>query len=73
MKGMEVCRFHGGLSRGPTSIDGKKKCAIAKTVHGTESRKNRAELRAGIAYIAVLEALGRSIGMFAGPNTRGRR
>jgi len=64
MKGKQVCRFHGGLSTGPTSVAGKIRCAAAKTIHGTETRQIRADVSAGLLRIAVLEALGRSIGMF---------
>jgi len=73
MRGMEVCRFHGGLSTGPTSTEGRIRCAQARTVHGNETRKSRAELSARIAYIASLEMLARSIGLIVGPKPRGRR
>lgn len=73
MKGKEVCRFHGGLSTGPISIEGRNRCAQARTVHGNETRKSRADLSAGLAYIASLEMLARSIGMITGPKPQGRR
>lgn len=73
MKGKEVCRFHGGLSTGPTSIEGRERCAQARTIHGNDTRKIRAELSAGLAYIASLELLARSIGMITAPKPRGRR
>jgi hypothetical protein len=73
MRGMEVCRFHGGLSTGPTSTEGRNRCAKARTVQGNETRKSRADLSAGLAYIASLEMLARSIGMITGPKPRGRR
>lgn len=73
MKGKEVCRFHGGLSMGPTSIEGRERCAQARAVHGNDSRQSRAELSAGLAYIASLEMLARSIGMISGPKPRGRK
>ncbi len=40
-----VCRFHGGKSTGLITIDGKQRCAQAKTVHGWETRDKR-KLRA---------------------------
>jgi len=73
MRGMEVCRFHGGLSTGPTTAEGRDRCAKARTIHGNESRKSRADLSAGLAYIASLEMLARSIGMITGPKPLGRR
>ena len=36
-----VCMFHGGKSTGPVTEDGRKRCAIAKTVHGYETRAAR--------------------------------
>ncbi|MDB9871078.1 hypothetical protein OAD33_08390 [Alphaproteobacteria bacterium] len=41
LKGKSVCRFHGGKSTGPITIDGKQRCAKAKTVHGWETREKR--------------------------------
>lgn len=41
-----VCRVHGGLSTGPQTEQGRKRCAAAKTLHGWEARelrKKRAE------------------------------
>ena len=45
LKGKRVCRFHGGKSTGPITIDGKIRCAKAKTSHGWETREKR-KLRA---------------------------
>jgi len=46
MTGKQVCRTHGGLSAGPQTEQGRKRCAQAKFVHGWETRelrKKRAE------------------------------
>ena len=46
IRGKQVCRTHGGLSTGPRTEQGRKRCAGAKTVHGFETRvmrKKRAE------------------------------
>ena len=45
LKSKRVCRFHGGKSTGPISIDGKQRCAKAKFIHGQETREKR-EMRA---------------------------
>ena len=37
--GKQVCRIHGGLSAGPLTEQGRKRCAKAKFVHGWELRK----------------------------------
>ena len=41
MSGKNVCRVHGGKSRGPINTDGRARCAAAKTVHGRETRAKR--------------------------------
>ena len=41
LSGKRVCMFHGGKSTGPVTEDGRKRCAIAKTVHGYETRAAR--------------------------------
>ena len=41
MRGKTVCRSHGGASTGPKTEKGRKRCAIAKTVHGYETRAAR--------------------------------
>ena len=33
--------FHGGKSTGPVTKGGKQRCALAKTVHGYETRVAR--------------------------------
>ena len=41
VKGKTKCRFHGGLSTGPSTELGRQICAAAKTVHGKETRIDR--------------------------------
>ena len=41
IRGKQVCRIHGGLSTGPRTLQGRKRCAAAKTVHGRETRELR--------------------------------
>ena len=41
LTGKKVCMFHGGKSTGPITKDGRKRCAVAKTVHGYETRTAR--------------------------------
>jgi hypothetical protein len=45
IKGKTKCKFHGGLSTGPTSELGRQICADAKTFHGKESRAAREKHR----------------------------
>lgn len=39
------CRCHGGLSTGPTSPEGRARCAAVKTRHGRETRAAREQRR----------------------------
>lgn len=71
IRGKEKCRFHGGLSTGPKTNEGRARCAAAKTVHGRDTRQARKELSKGLARLAALEALGFSLGIFTGSRTRG--
>ncbi len=41
LKGKSVCMFHGGKSTGPITLNGKRRCAEAKTIHGRETRAIR--------------------------------
>jgi hypothetical protein len=68
------CRFHGGRKiSGPKTLEGRLRCAAAKTIHGRETRKARNERSLGSARLAVLEAVGFGIGLMSGGRTRGRR
>ena len=57
LKGKRVCRFHGGKSTGPITIDGKQKCAKAKTVHGRETRQKRKVRAKKIKEMKILFSL----------------
>ena len=39
--GKTVCMFHGGRSTGPITSLGKQRCAMARTIHGRETRAKR--------------------------------
>ena len=41
MQGKTKCKFHGGLSTGPRTKQGKLRCAKAKTIHGKDTRADR--------------------------------
>lgn len=72
MKGKRVCKIHGGRSTGPKTEAGRQRCAEAKTIHGRETREARTEHSLASARLAVLEAVGFSIGLMSGGRTRGR-
>ena len=71
MRGKKVCKYHGGLSTGPKTEAGRLSSAKAKTIHGRETREARTERSLGSARLAVLEAVGFSIGLMSGGRTRG--
>ena len=41
MQGKTKCKFHGGLSTGPRTDEGKLRSAQAKTIHGNDTRADR--------------------------------
>ena len=53
-----VCSFQGGKSTDPKTQEGRKRCGIARTVHGGETRAIRA---ARLAKMAELRELARLI------------
>ena len=71
MKGKAVCLTHGGLSTGPRTEAGKLRARTANLKHGRETRETRNERSLGSARLAVLEAVGFSIGLMSGGRTRG--
>ena len=75
IKGKTKCRFHGGLSTGAKTVQGRAKIAAAHTVHGRETRQKRADTSSSAAEIRYLEALGFTCGMFpvGTPRMRGRK
>ena len=73
LKGKRVCKTHGGRSTGPKTEAGRQRCAEAKTIHGRETRETRTERSLGSARLAVLEAVGFSIGLMSGTRSRGAK
>ena len=57
VRGMRVCRLHGGKSTGPKTKEGRKRCGTAKTVHGGETRAIRAARPAKMGELKELERL----------------
>ena len=73
MRFKKCCFYHGGRSTGPKTEAGRQRCAQAKTIHGRDTREARTERSLASARLAVLEAVGFSIGLMSGGRTRGRR
>lgn len=57
VRGKRVCRLHGGKSTGPKTKEGRKRCGIAKTVHGGETRAIRAARPVKMAELREIERL----------------
>ena len=45
VSGKKVCRFHGGLSTGPKTIEGRRRIAEARTKHGRYTKEAVEERR----------------------------
>lgn len=73
VSGRRTCARHGGASTGPRTVEGKKRCSAARTVHGQDTIAMRQERSLGSARVAVLESIGFAIGLLKGTKTRGRR
>ena len=61
LPGKSKCRFHGGLSTGPKTAEGRRKCAAVRTIHGDETyeaRRGRVEAMTRIRLLADLGVLG---------------
>lgn len=73
IKGRTKCRSHGGKSSGPVTLDGRKRCAEVKTVHGRETRNARTQRALGMRRLRDLEELGHHLGIMSGPRISGRK
>ena len=73
MQGKEVCRTHGGLSTGPRTEAGRRRCAEAKTIHGRETRAKRAEYRKTMRELRQIEEEMVRLGIFVGSRTPGKK
>jgi hypothetical protein len=72
-RGKNVCRFHGARSTGAKTEAGKARIAAAHTVHGRETREQRAERSAASARISQLEDAMHVLKMTTSPRSRGRK
>jgi hypothetical protein len=73
MRGKQVCKNHGGKSTGPKTIEGRKRCSAARTVHGRDTIAIRKERSLASARLAVLESAGAALNMFTGSRSTGTR
>ncbi len=73
VRAMNVCRMHSGKGSGPKTIEGRQRCAEAKTIHGFETRKTRTERADAMRRLRELEDLGHLLGIMSGARTPGRK
>ena len=74
ISGKNVCRTHGGLSTGPRTLEGRQRCAQARTTHGQQTTSMRIERSLASTRLAILEEVGHGLKMMTGaPRTRGRK
>jgi hypothetical protein len=69
----QKCDFHGGRSTGPKTEAGKARISAAHTVHGRETREQRAERSVASARISRLEDAMHVLKMTTAPWSRGRK
>ena len=73
LKGKVVCQFHGGLSTGPKSKEGKDRIRAVHLKHGDETLDAKAERSAKSVMFRYLTDLGNHCNMFYKKlKTRGR-
>ena len=63
MRGMQVCRTHGGASTGPKTTEGRARCGAAKTVHGRETREKRRKRAEKLRELRGLGGVMKQLGM----------
>ena len=73
VRGKTVCRRHSGKGSGPKTKEGRQRCADAKTIHGFDTRKVRADRSLTSSRLAVLESVGFTLRLLSGTRTRGRK
>ena len=67
----QLNKIYGRGSTGPKTEAGRQRCDKPKTIHGRGTREPRRERSLASARLAVLEAVGFSIGLMSGTRTRG--
>jgi len=67
------CDWHGALSTGPKTPEGRQRVAQANTIHGEATRAIRREQSRKRLELAHLEDLMYLTGLTTGPRSRGRK
>ena len=53
-RGKRTCKWHGGASTGPKTPEGRAKCGLVKTIHGTDTRELRIKYRLKVKELNAL-------------------
>lgn len=69
----QKCQFHGGRGSGPKTAEGKARLAALHTVHGQDTKENRARRSAASAQLSRLEDAMHLLKMTSAPRLRGRK
>jgi hypothetical protein len=64
LKGKPVCQFHGGLSTGPKTEEGKNRIRAAHWKHGQETLEAKAERSEKSVMFRYLNDIGNYVGLF---------
>jgi len=73
LRGKAICQFHGGLSTGPRTKEGKDRIRAAQWKHGQETLEAKAERSAKSAMFLYLRDLGEYLEIFKTKRISGRR
>jgi hypothetical protein len=73
LKGKSVCQFHGGLSTGPKTEDGKARQKTSVTKSGHYSKKSYEARASSMRMLCGLEDAMYILNMTKAPRTRGRK
>ena len=73
VRGTTLCANHRPAGRGPLTEEGRRRCALARTKTGTDTREARKRHSQKLLELYELELLGRKMGLISGPKTAGRK
>jgi hypothetical protein len=73
VRGTTLCANHRIGGRGPLTEEGRRRCALARTKTGTDTREARKKHSQKLLELYELELLGRKLGLISGPKTAGRK
>ena len=73
VRGTTLCANHRPAGRGPLTEEGRRRCALARTKTGNDTREARKKHSEKLLELYELELLGRELGLISGPKTAGRK